>query len=360
MPRCARCDRPPHGEYRIGGEWVVACSEACARAAMPVRNVRARIGRALDTALIGPEQATVDDDMFAGVPDELIVEILKSYPPSALLRVAGTNQRLREIVLDARVIAALVDSGGAAVEEWLALARRAASTDQLALLEAIVAALDAREKRRGDVTSAEYSARRWQTTRFALALRTHNVEFATRMVGSANAGDVAGLIPHAIRLGLDRGTSVTLHTLLAVLRQPSMPLLRVTIGRLLSRKDLFASVDMFTMLLESGVWAVEHEDSEAATATPGMPSFTTGDGVLADAIRMQRADIVQLLVDDGRSKLSSNLLQIPTSDAVVAILLRSRAINPFGAATLAELRAAELRYRDSRAARLMEGADFEW
>lgn len=359
--RCVKCRAPPHGEYRIGGEWVPACSEACARAAVPERDVRARIGRALDTALIGPEQTEIDDDAFAGIPDELVVEILHQYPPSSLLRIAGASTRLRAIVLDPRVISELVNGsferkGRADVEEWLSLARRAANTGQTALVEAVVEALDVRETRRGDVTGEGYSARRWQMTRFGLALRTHDVGFAEQMMAGIDPADAAGFVPHALRLGLRDKNSATLRTLLAVLRRADV-LLRFTFGTQLKRDTLFADVGMFRMLLESGSWSVEREDVED-NAT--MLSFAPGYGVLGDAIRKRRADIVQLLIDDGRSRLVPSLFSISTSDEIVAILLRSRAINPFGAQSLAELRMLQQRYKDGAATRLMDGADFEW
>lgn len=354
---CVKCRAPPHGEYRIGGEWVPACSETCARAAMPERDVRARIGRALDTALIGPEQATIDDDLFAGIPDELVVEILRSYPPSSLLRIAGTNQRLRAIVLDPRVINDLVNSsfergGYLVINEWVLLARRAVNTGQVELVKAVVTAIDAREMDHFDIDGPEYTTTHWIRTRFGLALQTHDVDFVLRIMPRIQPDDIAGFLPRAIQLSVRESNDATLRTLLTAMRQTNR-LFSCILSRRIKRETLFANVSLFRMLLESGVWNVANEHSET------QPGRLTHDCVLIDAIAMKRADIVQILVDDGRLSMTPSLITYSITAEIADILLRSRSVNPLGVKTLAEFRKLPPMGM-AVATALMEGVDFEW
>jgi len=372
MPHhCAKCKAVANNEYRVVGSeaWVRACSEACARALVapvkPAATVRERIGHALDAALIGPEQEDVPaipDATLEDVPDELMVEILKNYPPSALLRIAGTNTRMRAIVLDAKTIRALVASslargtnynGRSALGEWLFAARRAASVGQIPMLEMIIAALDAQPI----VQTAWNNPSGWQLTRFMLAVRTENADFARRMA-EAIRDDVAivSMAGFVVRMN----NVHALETYLACLKARSN-IIRFTFGKSLRRADLFANKVVFGMLLYSPHWDIRREPLSAVGASGITTMVDAGvDSVLVDAIKMHEHEIVAMMLRSERIPLTPKLLDYSTSDTITDMLLANRTINPFGFATISEYSRAQVRIVNVSPTRILAGADFYW
>lgn len=317
----------------------MACSEACARAAAPVC---VRIGRAFDAALIGPEQdATGAQDALADVPDEMVVEILKNYPPSTLLRVAGTNSRMREIVADPRTVRALVAHSfrrnakyprGRAINEWIALAKHAAGVGRTSLVEAIVGAIDAQPTYDFMDTIPDDTRRGWKLTRVIMALRTGDVDFVRRVGGDIDSADFVGLAEYVVRMQ----DVAAMRAYLACMRTPTNIIL-FTFQHQLERSELFYDKAVFAKLLASPHWNIvaEHQQQPIPPhLTRALPPST--DAVLVDAILLQDPEIVTMLLASGRIPLRPRLFNVPTSDQITAFLLANRTLNPFACATLAE------------------------
>lgn len=396
MPRyCAKCKAAAHNEYRVVGSeaWVYACSETCARELIaPAATAHERIGRALDAALIGPEQedaAAIPDATLEDVPDELVVEILKNYPPSKLLRLAGTNARMRAIVLDPRTIQTLVDyslarnatyeGGRRPINEWIALATHAAGVGQVALVEAIVAALDAQPsasfmgdnlRDESDIPKPIFStvpgfggfafgnpnppkallgenSRAWRLTRFIMAVRTGDVVFARTAVRRVtDISDVVGLAAYVVRMR-------NVASMRAYLACYSPAPVRFTFDTSLTRKDLFHDKRVFAELLASPHWNITNERSSEK------PSMAPGDDcVITDAILLRDHEIVAMILASGRMVPKPKLLDLDTSDQVIAVLLANRVLNPFGYQTLASYRRMDSVVQNLWPSQILPNRDF--